>query len=287
MSMNARARWKSSLYAGMGVLLTLVAACKKTDEPVDESPNALAEDGSDSAAAETDAELVTSSLVAGTAVEGRLGLASTDLAPSDVGTRDIGDGAKALFFPRGCLSASNDPATSTVTYVFAGCAGPNGLLRIVGQIKARYRTEPNKLFLDLTGEALRVNGASIDWHATAEITADGGAREMKWHGQLTGSTPRGRTFSRTNDKVVAWRFGDRCYAVSGVSNGDVRGKQIKTEVIGFRRCGRACPEAGGKVVITDVTKDKRIEIAFNGSKSATYTGPKGDTTPITLACGVD
>lgn len=261
-------------------------ACKKDDakpsETTDES-ELLAEDGTDSAVAETDAELVTSSLVSATATSGSLTLASAaDLDVHGVGTTDVGSGAARLYFPQGCLTVTPDDAAKTVTYAFANCAGPNGIFKIRGTIVATYTTAPGKLTLNLVGNDLLVNRATIDWTATAEITNSGADRSMHWKGSLSGTTPRGKTFSRTNEKVVSWRFGERCFAVSGISEGQVRDRYLRTEITGFRRCQGACPEAGGRITISNEKKLK-VEILFDGTSKASYTSPKGETT-FDLAC---
>ncbi|MBS2012178.1 MAG: hypothetical protein JST00_04795 [Deltaproteobacteria bacterium] len=295
--MRRRSLWKSCVYATMGVGLTLLAACDKTSEPkppeTDTSaPDILAQDGSDSASTEIDAELITGSLVGGTTVDG-LRLANTEATGTDLTPRALGDGAKALYFPRGCLEAANDAATSTVTYTFKtvpgaqsrGCSGPNGLRNVIGEVKAKYRSDGATLVLDLVGTNLQVNRATVDWTAHAEITANGADRTMTWKAQLDGTTPRGRSFTRTNEKVAKWRLGERCYALEGVSTGDVNKRSLRTEITGFRRCAGACPENGGKIVVVDVTKDKRVEMSFDGSRFATFTAPNGQTSQIDLFCG--
>jgi hypothetical protein len=264
-----------------------MTGCKKddatpTDTTTDEA-EALAEDGTDSAVAETDTEIVTSSLVSATATSGSLTLASTsELGLGGVGTAGFGDGASALYFPRGCLMATADTAAQTVTYTFTDCAGPNGIFKIRGTVVATYATAPGKLTLNLVGNDLIVNRSTIDWTATAEITNTGADRSMHWKGALSGTTPRGKTFSRTNDKVVTWRFGERCFGVSGVSEGQVRDRFLRTEIADFRRCQGGCPEAGGRITISNANKVK-VEITFDGTKRATYTSPKGQTT-FELAC---
>lgn len=283
---RSTARWGAAACVALTVLAS--AACKTKDkdpDPALDDPAGLAEDGSDSNGAESDAELITSTLVAGTVTDGKLGLASvTDLTTDGLSARDLGDGAKAVYFPRGCLTVTHDATAQTVTYGFAGCSGPHGLFRITGEVKATYRATPGRLVLNLVGTDLTVNRAQIDWSATAEITATGAAREMRWKGQLAGTTPRGRTFSRTNDKVVVWRFGERCFALSGTSSGTVRDREIRTEIFDFERCQLSCPEAGGRIVITDVKRSKTVEIAFDGSSRATYTGPNGNSSKFPLAC---
>jgi hypothetical protein len=270
---------KYIIVGPLALTALLAVGCRKDPPPGNEDadePAILAEDGTDTSAAETDAEIVTSSLLSATASGGSLTLASADeLRGGNLGPADVGDGAKAIFFPKGCLDVVHDQPTQTVTYRFNGCSGPNGLLRVRGEIKANYRTAPGKLFLSLTGTDLGVNNATVDWSATAEITAQGAAREMRWKGQFAGTTARGRAFSRTNEKVVAWRFGEPCFAVSGVSEGDVRGRSLRTEITDFKRCRNACPEAGGRISITNLRTGMKIEIAFDGTNRATYTGPRG------------
>ena len=276
-----------AVLAGLLVLAS-TSACKKgggatTPDPAFEDPQALAEDGTDSAATETDAEVVTSSLVSATPTSGSLTLASTgDLAGGMLGTATVGDGAKALYFPKGCLTVTSDDVAKTVTYDFASCAGPNGIFKITGRVVATYATAPGMLTLDLVGNDLQVNRSIVDWTAHADISSAGLAREMHWKGTLSGTTARGKTFSRTNTKVVTWRFGERCYGVSGVSEGNVRDRFLRTEITDFRRCQGACPEAGGKITISNASKVK-VEITFDGTSTATYTSPKGTTT-FDLAC---
>lgn len=270
----------------LGGVVVLASACKKDDKAADDDVGTLAEDGTDSTSAEVDAEVVTSSLVSAAAARGgALTLASTPdaLGGADgIGTRGVGDGAKALYFPRNCLTVVSDDAAKKVTYSFAECTGPNGIFKISGQIVATYESSTGKLVLNLVGNDLRINRSVVDWSATAEITAEGLARSMHWKGTLSGTTARGKEFARTNEKVVTWRFGERCFGLSGVSEGNVRGRYLRTEISDFRRCQGACPEAGGRITISNEAKLK-VEIVFDGTNRATYTSPKGSTT-FALAC---
>ena len=272
----------------LGGLAFSATGCKKdggttTPDPASEDPQLLAEDGTDSAAAETDTEVVTSSLVAATPTSGSLTLASSgELSGGELSTATVGDGAKALYFPKGCLTVTNDDAARSVTYDFAGCVGPNGIFNITGRVVATYATAPGMLTLDLVGNDLHVNRSVVDWTAHADISSAGLARQMDWKGTLSGTTARGKTFSRTNTKTVTWRFGERCYGVSGVSEGNVRDRYLRTEIADFRRCQGACPEAGGKITISNASKVK-VEITFDGTSTATYTSGKLTTT-FDLAC---
>ena len=263
------------------------SGCKKDKDPSDDDEaGSLAQDGSDSVSAEADTEVLTSSLVSAAVARpgGSLTLASTgELGGDNLGTRGVGDGAKALYFPRNCLTVTSDEAAKKVTYGFANCFGPNGIAKISGQVVTTYEASAGKLVLNLVGTDLRVNKAVVDWSATAEITADGVGRTMRWKGALVGTTARGKEFSRTNEKVVSWRFGERCFGLEGVSEGSVRGRYLRTEITDFRRCRGSCPEAGGKISISNEAKLK-VEILFDGTNRATYTSPKGSTTIPLASC---
>jgi hypothetical protein len=270
----------------------LALACKQKDKD-DDNDNvgeegdddvASVEDGSDTAAVESDSQLVTSSLVSGS--PGSIGLASAGLSGADLGTRAFGDNTVAIYFPRGCLKVANDPATSTATYTFNRCMGPNGLRGVTGEVKARYRSNGSgHLHLDLSANDLIVNRASIDWSASADITESNADRTMTWNAQLFGTTARGRTLDRTNSHTISWKLGEACFSLDGTSNGSVNNREVRTEVQDFRRCRRACPDAGGKIVITNVTKNKRFELRYDGSNQATFVDPKGREASIPLLCG--
>lgn len=269
-----------ALVLGIGLS---VSACKRKDATSDPEPEdtALAQDGTDTNSAETDQEVLGSTLISASS-GGTLSLASSDNL--EISPADVGDGSKAFFFPRGCLTTAHDAIARTVTYDFSDCSGPNGLRRIRGRVVATYAVQANQLTLDLVGTGLRINRSVADWHATATVTAAGVSRTMTWKAELAGTTARGREFTRSNQKVVSWKLGERCFSVSGASEGDVRGRAIRTEISSFSRCAGSCPEAGGKITITNVTANKRVEIVFDGSARASFTDPKGQTMSIPLAC---
>jgi hypothetical protein len=288
MLMTPASKKRAAFAVGFAAALATVASgCKKKDSPGEGSddPALLAQDGSEASAVETDNELLTSTLVASSTTGGSLSLASApDLGGGDLAGQDLGDGARLLFFPRGCLAVTHDAAARTVTYRFTECTGPNGLFKITGEVKATYAAAPNELDLDLVGSALKINKATVDWSAHARITAKEMQRTMEWKAQLSGTTARGREISRTNEKVVTWKVGERCIGVSGKAEGDVKGRNLRTEITDYRRCQGACPEAGGKITITNAATGTKVEISFDGSDRGTVTA-KGQTTTFTMACG--
>ena len=272
----------------LGLALVLMAAAchkDKNDTPSTQTDDdsTLGEDGSDTSSTETDSELLVSSLVApSTTSNGGLALSSTT---ADLSTATVGEGAQAFFFPRGCLTTTSDEATAMVTYKFDKCTGPNGLFRISGELVAHYTVADRQLTLDITGTGVTLNKATVDYHATAVITAPGPiARAMTWKATMSGTTARGRELTRTVDKTVTWRIGERCFTVNGTSEGDVGKRSLKTVIDSFTRCQGACPEAGGKITVTNTDKNKTIEIDFDGTAQAKVTPPNGVSFSVPLFC---
>jgi hypothetical protein len=281
----------------VALALSLVA-CKGRgkDDPIgpqpggggDDETTGLAEDGNDSTSVEIDSEALTSTLVGGGPATGGIGLASSsELSGGGIGTSAIGDGAKRLYMPAGCLTVTPGPdataAKGTAKYEFNGCYGPAGLLNIKGVVDVTYEATLNHLTLDLVGTDLQMNRATIDWTAHAEIEAADAKRTMSWKASLTGTTGRGREISRTNEKVIDWTIGEPCVGIDGVSQGNLGGRNVKTEINDFRRCRGSCPEAGGSIVVTHVEKNVSVEIKYDGTNQATLVTPKGET-KITLLC---
>jgi hypothetical protein len=179
--------------------LGLIACAGHHAQPTGgEDEQALAEDGSDSAAVESDTETMATTFVSASGAT--VGIASeTELGGGELGLASLGDGAIAVYFPRGCLTVAPNAATRAVTYTFAGCTGPYGLLHISGVVAVSYsQPATNEIVIDYVGNGLQVNKALVNWTAHADITAPTAlTRHMVWSAKLTGTTARNRAFQRT------------------------------------------------------------------------------------------
>jgi hypothetical protein len=272
-------------------LTGLLFACSSSkDQPATDDENALlAQDGSDANAAESHTESMTSTFITA-AAGGGIGFASSGsaLGGGHLAAEAIGDGLKAVYV--GCktpIAAAVDANAKKITYTFDDCSGPYGLLHVTGVVTVTYdQPAPTQLNLDLSSTGLVVNRTKLDWHATGAITASGTSRSMVWKGSVGGTTARGRAFSRTNEKTIGWEAGKQCVTVNGASEGDVTGRKLRTEVSAYTICESACPEAGGSIKITSVATGKTVSLAFDGSNTATYTGPNGGQVQVRLACGL-
>ncbi len=278
--------------AKVSIVLVLASAAGVACAPhhtaaSDDDATLLAQDGADTSSTESDAETLSMSFIASTSA--RLTLASQgDLAGGTLRLDDLGDGVKSAYVPAGCVTVTSDTSAHTATYDLKGCSGPHGLLSVTGTVKVSYTSpEPTKLVLDFEASQLKANRATIEWSAHAEITAHLlGKREMSWRAHLDGTTARGRSFTRTNVKTIAWTVGQECVLVNGSSDGNVSGRNLHTDVINYSRCKGECPAAGSEVKITNSDNGRSIDITYDGGRQATFTGPKGGQVQITLACGL-
>lgn len=246
------------------------------------------DDGTDANGAESDAENLATTFIGGGS-GGGVGLASAEeLSPSAGGIHaaSLGDAAKAFYQPAGCLVVTDDPAAKKATYAFSNCTGPYGLVHVTGSVVVGYSAaSANQLTLSYQASGLKINASTVDWTASAVITATGLQRDMVWDGHFTGTTRKGRAIERTNHKDYKWTVGVKCLAVTGNSDGTVTGHELKTDVINFSMCQGSCPEAGSEIKITDVTSSKVYDVKWNAS-DATYTGPDGKSVNYKPLCAL-
>src|SRR5579883_1632181 len=170
-----------------GAVTTAGCASKNTAS----TDNQAVSDGTDAANAESDTEAMSSSFISGGGSgTGALSLAGDlELSGGDIRAQDIGDAAKAFYQPAGCLVVTNNATTKVVTYAFSDCTGPYGLVHITGSVAVDYSASTaTSLVLKFSATGLQINHSTIDWTATANVTGQGGARDMVWDGQFSGTT---------------------------------------------------------------------------------------------------
>ena len=252
------------------------------------SANEAVSSGSDGAETEGNVEALSSSFISGSgAGTGALSLAGDlELSPptGDIRPQGIGDAAKAFYLPQGCLVVTVDAAKSQAIYAFNDCTGPYGLVHITGNVVVGYSSSGlTQLSLTYAAAGLKINGATVDWSATANITASISSRDMVWDGKFSGTTGHGRAIQRTNHKEYKWTVGVPCLSVSGTSDGTVTGHDLHVDVIGYSRCVGACPASGSEIKITDVTANKIYDLKY-ATNEATYTEPTGQSVTFTPWC---
>lgn len=247
----------------------LVVACGGSsgaeDPSTPEEETSFVEEGADASAVEIDAQLLVTSLV------------------SSIEARTFGEGARTIFLPRTCIDATSDAAASTATYSFSGCLGPNGLRGVRGTLEARYELGGGTVGLEVKAKGLVVNGATIDLDAKATIAVAGRDRTMTWDASLAGATAGGRDFQRKSALEVKWTLGEACYGLDGTSEGQVKRREVRVAVDGYRRCKRGCPEAGGSIRLTNA-RGRTVAIRYDGTNRASFTNANGKESTVALLC---
>jgi hypothetical protein len=264
-------------------LSILSGACAMRDRSSLASDTSGAEDV---ASTESDTESLASSFVNPSG-----GSVSTmSLAPSENGLHLAGDtttvGNPGFWFqPVGCEQTTVDPSGQSATFVFDGCTGPLGLVELTGTVNLTWQTASNQLTLDFSAQNFKINRATIDsWQATAVVTANGNDRTMTWNATLSGTTGRGRAFSRTNQKTLQWTAGVACLGVSGQSTGTILGAKLQTTFTSWKRCADSCPQSGSEIEVKNLGNGDDVDIKYLGGPSANLT-IDGKTEEIGLACG--
>ena len=189
------------------------------------------------------------------------------------------------FQPAGCLQVTVDASKQSASYAFSGCTGPLGLVELTGTITVDWQLAQNQLTLDYSAQGFHINAATIDsWQATAVVTANGNQRDLTWNATLSGTTGRGRAFTRTNQKDVKWTVGVPCLAISGQSTGNIVGAKLQTTFTDYQRCTDSCPQSGSEINVKNLDNGDSIDIKYLGGPDADLT-INGKTEEIGLACG--
>jgi hypothetical protein len=268
---------------------TLISGCAAKHDDNGTAVEAV-NGASDSNDTESNVEAMTTSFIGGSSSSGTVALSLNGSAELSGGggivTQTLGDAAKAFYAPAGCLTVTDTPAQSQATYVFDDCTGPYGLVHITGTVTVGYSSSAaNQLTLSYSATGLQVNKATVDWTASADITANGAARTMVWTGTFSGTTGHGRPIARTNSKTYNWSVGVACLSVTGESNGTVTGNDLTVDILNWSRCADACPASGSEIKITDVTTNVVYDLTY-GDGDATYTDSNGDRITFTPLCAL-
>lgn len=264
-------------------LATLAGACASRNGSSLASDTSGAEDVTGT---ESDVESLGSSIIGD---DGQSVVTTSAFAPAqgDIRAQGIALDRPGFYFePAGCETTTVDAVGQKVTYAFAGCTGPLGLVEIDGSIDVTWQLAQGQLTLDYSATDFQIHHATISsWQATAVVTASGADRTLTWNAQLSGVTGAGRSFTRTNQKTLTWTAGVPCISVTGQSTGDILRADLQTTVVAWRRCADACPEAGSQITVKNLGNGDSIGIDYLGGAVADLT-IDGRSEEIGLACGL-
>ena len=272
------------LFPVMLVGAMAVTACRQTHTPdtTTAGSTTLAEDGTDA----SDIESTVSALTASTT----LATSAFDQPLRAVLAARLS--TKSFFLPSTCVTSSvdsRDAAGATIVHEFNGCTGPWGLAKVTGKVTVHFgetTLDGNPaLELEVTGDGLSFRRGTADFHATAVVSGNGTQRTMVYKAQLSGTTGRGKTVSRTVDWRETWTVGEQCLTLDGTTDGSVNDRTLHTTVKAYQRCRGECPAAGGKITLESSKTGETVSIDFDGSSTASVT-TNGTKSSVSLACGL-
>jgi hypothetical protein len=264
-------------------LSVLSVACAVKDKSSLASDTSGAEDV---AGTESDTESLAPSFVSSSGS----GVTTMSLAPGESSLHLAGDtttvGNPGFWFqPAGCEQTTIDKSGQSASFVFNGCTGPLGLVELTGTVNVTWQTANSQLTLNFSAQGFKINRATIDsWQATAVVTTSGNDRTLTWNATLSGTTGRGRSFNRTNQKTLQWRLGVECLEVTGQSTGDILGAKLQTTFTSWKRCADSCPQSGSEIQVKNLSNGDDIDIRYLGGPDADLS-LNGKTEEIGLACG--
>jgi hypothetical protein len=217
-------------------------------------------------------------------------------SPSDIAgiAEHVARHALGALYPETCATRSVNvvdparPGGASAHLELEDCTGPFGKRRLTGGIDFSFRLESGpKVVVDIHASAgLQANDRPLAYDATATFAP--GSRTVHWEAHAVGTTARGRSFDKSSVLELAVEPLGACSTMNGTVTGTVAARGVDVSVSDYRVCGYACP-ASGTILKTRETKKattRTKQISFDGTESATVTGPKG-TRSVALVCGED
>ena len=287
MSMDALNPTKAALLLVLLPALALATGCKEerddtddtgsgtgTGEEVSSDEQALVSDGAEiEASSEMASQL---SAIPTIALAGQANLTAEDAAAAQAGTG-------AFFQPEGCLTV--DQKANVVTYTFAGCTGPWGLVELNGQETATFTAgeEQGSIAVALASKDLTANAVSIEHAADVVVTFPEGGKQVTWKGGFTSETPKGAAITHTSDLVWTVDAQDDCRTTNGTTTGSVGERGVTVTYEELSRCGGRGMCAAGSITVENA-RGLTMTLELDGTATATVTGPRGREWEVPLQC---
>lgn len=250
-------RFAHSTFCVLVLLSTLpVTACTASDEEDDE-----------------DASVTTTSALQTQSQAGLTdGVLDVDgaLAPgAEEAAKAVAESPLRNLQPAGCAKKTRDGGT--VTLELAACTGPFGKVEVSGRLVATFsKPSADVIHVEIAASDLTANGKPLTYASTGDMRFEGKQRFATYRGSSSGTTKRGKAFTRTTDVSVVADLGTQCATMNGVSKGTIGKYDVDLTVDGLTGCRDACPSGGKARAVVDgpLVKNASIEITFDGSSTA-------------------
>ncbi len=217
--------------------------------------------------------------------EGAIELEGADAADPEKAAIAVAERPSRGLLPAGCATKTRDG--NKVRLVSKGCTGPFGHVAFDGVLEATFsKGDSNQLHVDIKGVDLQVNQRAFTYQASGDITYEGSLRYVTWHGDVSGTTKRGKEYTRHNELDIRADTAKKCLEISGTSTGTIGGFDLDITIDSVAVCKDQCPSEGSvhATVTGPAGRNRTMDIAFDGSSQARVKGFRGRSFTVDMAC---
>jgi outer membrane murein-binding lipoprotein Lpp len=189
----------------------------------------------------------------------------------------------------GCATRTKDPQNPLIVRVHLNdCTGPFGLHHHSGDLTVTFRKgEGEMLHADVVSSNMTVDGRPVTYTKTKDILISGTTRTVHSTGEWTRENARGETVTHEMSAVTVVDVTTHCRTTNGTGVTTVGAREIDTTITDYKTCHGAdgaegCPS--GTLSHVARLSGKTEEVTFDGSATATITGPRGRTEEVSLVC---
>ncbi|HXX68792.1 MAG TPA: hypothetical protein VEK07_16515 [Polyangiaceae bacterium] len=205
----------------------------------------------------------------------------------DAGTASSAAAASAVaaavgtYFPNRCATASANG--NVVTFVLTNCTGPLGLVATTGTVTATLTLQTNAVGVQLSGNHISANGATINLASSGTLTSSNGQKTLTANTQTTGTGPNGNSVAHTGMYTIVWTPGTGCATLNGTLNGSGDGGNVtSTQITNYVACTDKCPQSGSAVA--SFSGGGTVTLTFDGGTSAQCAASNGTSAALALQC---
>lgn len=204
--------------------------------------------------------------------------------PNAVAAQFAANGTAANLMNADCLIKT--VVDNVVTFTATQCQGPRyGLKDLTGVFTATYTVTgtaaPYMVTVELSGNPISVNGATVDIHASAVVMISGNGRTATVTPNNTEATgSHGNKLTHTGNYIVGWD--GMCTTLNGSFSTKAGLRSWKTVIDGYKRCPKTCPDVGGSITLTGNFHVTRL--SFTGSNLANKTIDNKPSGTFSLGC---
>ena len=185
------------------------------------------------------------------------------------------------FSPAGCATATANG--NVVTFQLNSCSGPLDLASNTGTFTATFNVVDSMIQVQLAGNNIATNGATINLSTSGTLTFANGQRTLQATSNSSGTGPFGNSVAHSGTFTVVWPTGVGCATINGTMSGTSSANfgGTTTQITNFVSCANKCPQSG---TTTSSFNGGTATLAFNGSNNAQCTASNGTSASIPLTC---